>query len=64
MIHRLANVLYWFFSGIAALIFGLGAHYSFIERSPPDWENMGAVLIGTAAAWLIGRAFLYILSGK
>lgn len=70
MIERLANVLYWGFSGIAILILCFAAYLLVFAT---NWESAGlenlAFIMGFFAAaavgsWLIGRACRYVLAGR
>ncbi len=58
MIHRLSNVIYWLFSGIAAIIMAFAIFRTDIEL------DERAMLTGLAAiSWVIGRAIRYVIQG-
>jgi hypothetical protein len=61
---RLGNVLYWTGCLVGVVVF-LGG-YLLIAGGGYKLQTLDYVLIGTPAivAWLIGRAFRYILAGN
>jgi hypothetical protein len=63
MIERLGQVLYWGFAGLGVIIvlFGGGALYASGTRYL-DFFVM--CVIAGGVCWLIGRACLYVLSGR
>ena len=64
MIERLGQVLYWGFTGIGGILVLLAGALSYM-RSGGDWALVAtACVIAGGISWLIGRACLYVLSGR
>jgi hypothetical protein len=65
MINRLANVLYWAFSGAAGLVL-LGTAYGlYVEGLKGDSLLLAAIAVfGAGLLWLVGRAFRYVWRGE
>lgn len=62
MLGRFGNVLYWTFSGLAALLaYGAAFNYFFADGEK-DLAIIFSIL--SALAWLFGRACRYVLAGK
>ena len=68
MIERLANVLYWIGSGLAAILLIAGTSVFLFAGSSmnlADRIGISAFFLGFALlSWLIGKASRYILAGK
>jgi hypothetical protein len=66
MIERLGQVLYWGFTGLGVIIV-LGAGILWYDLKPPygfTWDMYILPIIAGGICWLIGRACLYVLSGR
>lgn len=62
MIARLGNVLYWIGCGVASFYAAVGLYGALYGRDPAYIATMsGGIAI---AAWLIGRACRYVLTGR
>lgn len=63
MIERLGQVLYWGFTGLGVMIvlFGGGSLYTLGTRY---LDFFVISVIAGGICWLIGRACLYVLSGR
>jgi hypothetical protein len=62
MVARFGQVTYWFFCIVAAIVIAAG-----IEQASSTKMTTGEVLAwggGVLSAWLVGRAFLYVLAGR
>ena len=63
MFARLGQVLYWAACGIAALLFASGIYIAFGDAAD-KFAIVGFTWAFAGSAWLVGRAALYVLSGK
>jgi len=64
MIERLGNVLYWLGCTIAGLLAIGGIFAGLHESAGHGWMTFAFFEVAALLAWLAGRAFRYILSGK
>lgn len=62
MISRLGDVLYWGFSGLAAIIV-IGILWGWADNSI-NAAIFGVLSALAALSWLLGRACRYVLAGR
>ncbi len=66
LLARLGNVIYWLFTGVAAL-FVLGGAYIAVfglGQVKDEWWPLAVGAGFAIVSWLIGRAARFILAGK
>ena len=63
MIRRLANVIYWTASSIAAVVFLFGAFVASREEVYSPALVLLIFAIVAALVWLVGRGVRYVLAG-
>ena len=63
LLARFGDVLYWLCCAFAVVIFGWGAHSVFTD-DPHGSYKIGLAAVLAFAAWAIGRACRFLLSGK
>jgi hypothetical protein len=66
MVKRLGEVIYWEFCGLAAMCFFLFAPIGLSQAGANllGALNVALAFIGGVSSWIIGRACLYVLSGR
>ncbi len=60
-VHRLGDVLYWLACILGAVSLALGAYISFVAE---EVIFLLVAVVPAGAAWLVGRAFRYVLADR